>query len=1163
MKKLLLTLSVALLSLSSISAQNAILSQKNSSNQTNEEKCGFDTRHQQLMSSDLMYKQKTEDFNLLMSKGGVNNKAGTVYRVPVVVHVMYKGEAIGSGSNISEAAINQGILQLNERFRKVPGSLGDGNGVDVEIEFALAVRDELNNCTNGIVRYDMSSHSNYMNYGMNYYNSNGMDESTLKALSRWDPTEYYNIYLVYEIDDNECGFGIQGFAYFASSHGNSLDGMIQLACKFAESGNTTLTHELGHALNLYHTFEGDGGGGSCPTGNGDYCADTPEHKRSTSNCVVATNTCTGGSSSDHIHNYMDYSSDACQSEFTDDQRTRGRTALTVTRSSFLESNGNQSLVPPATAGVDFSASSYAICLGSSVSFYDESSCVPNTYQNGGWTGISFNWTFDDGVNPPLSSTDQNPSMTFVNAGSYDVTLEVTNGYGTTSSTKNGFVIVSAGLSNSTCENTSNNTGNYGYTISSVKFNAINGSSSSSNNGAWQDFSCSENTQVDQGQSYNLSVTVNSGSSGFGYEFIAYIDYNNDGAYSAGEQVMTNSIADNTSQTFVQSVTIPGTSNTGELLRLRVIGDAGTVTSACESPLLAGDVEDYGVYINSACTDPDVPVLSSAPTICVGANTNLSVSSGNLNDAADWQWYTVSCGGTSAGSGSTINVSPTVTTTYYVRGEGGCVSPGTCESVIVTVNDVPGNAGTITGSASECENASGVPYSIVAVAGATNYDWILPTGATIASGAGTNSITVNFGSTSGNVDVTPTNICGSGGNSSKTVTINVCAGAPVADFSGSSTNICEGSTTSFTDLSTNSPTSWSWTFTGGTPSSSTAQNPTITYNTAGTYDVTLTATNASGSDPITKIGYITVAASGVNVDSTKIRAQDCGKTLITTKDVVYADIVTNATNYQFKVTNTGLGFTDTTGLNYTANYIRLMDRPGILPNTTYDIQVRARIGVCNVGTYGTVCQVTTPNTSVPPTQITTKQCGFTFNNMTDVMYADGVVGATDYIIEVTNTGLGYSLTKTGWNGGRGIRLSQFQGLQLSTTYNVRAKVIVGGNTGNYGKTCQITTPATVRLANPFDEENKILDNIYVNTLNMKIYPNPSQGEFVYLALQGLLANSELVVTDIFGKRVLKQPLNSDYSNYNGTLRFDKKLGAGFYLVTVVSGNQKTTKKLIVQ
>jgi serine protease len=87
--------------------------------------------------------------------------------------------------------------------------------------------------------------------------------------------------------------------------------------------------------------------------------------------------------------------------------------------------------------------------------------------------------------------------------------------------------------------------------------------------------------------------------------------------------------------------------------------------------------------------------------------------------------------------------------------------------------------------------------------------------------------------------------------------------PVADFSANFTSISAGGSVLFTNLSTYNPTSWSWTFTGGTPASFNGQNPpSITYSTPGTYTVTLTATNANGSDTETKTSYITVGTAPV-------------------------------------------------------------------------------------------------------------------------------------------------------------------------------------------------------------------------------------------------------------------------------------------------------------
>ena len=102
--------------------------------------------------------------------------------------------------------------------------------------------------------------------------------------------------------------------------------------------------------------------------------------------------------------------------------------------------------------------------------------------------------------------------------------------------------------------------------------------------------------------------------------------------------------------------------------------------------------------------------------------------------------------------------------------------------------------------------------------------------------------------------------------------------PIADFTADTTTIGAGGSVYFTDLSTNSPTSWSWTFSGGTPSGSTDQNPIITYNTPGTYTVSLTAENSLGSDTETKTDYITVTApqppiADFSAGSTNISAGD--------------------------------------------------------------------------------------------------------------------------------------------------------------------------------------------------------------------------------------------------------------------------------------------------
>lgn len=87
--------------------------------------------------------------------------------------------------------------------------------------------------------------------------------------------------------------------------------------------------------------------------------------------------------------------------------------------------------------------------------------------------------------------------------------------------------------------------------------------------------------------------------------------------------------------------------------------------------------------------------------------------------------------------------------------------------------------------------------------------------------------------------------------------------PVALFNSDLTQVCPGGSISFADNSSYNPTSWSWTFQGGTPSTSNAQNPNVTYNSAGVYNVSLTVSNPFGNDATTVSGYVTVSVVGGN------------------------------------------------------------------------------------------------------------------------------------------------------------------------------------------------------------------------------------------------------------------------------------------------------------
>jgi len=124
-----------------------------------------------------------------------------------------------------------------------------------------------------------------------------------------------------------------------------------------------------------------------------------------------------------------------------------------------------------------------------------------------------------------------------------------------------------------------------------------------------------------------------------------------------------------------------------------------------------------------------------------------------------------------------------------------------------------------------------------------------------STAGTYTVTLTATNTAGSDTVTQTGF----------ITISSAATAPVASFASSVTAGTTPLNVQFVDSSTNSPTSWTWSF--GDGGTSTVQNPAHTYSTEGTYTVTLTSTNSGGSNTVTQAGYIVVsAASAVPVAS---------------------------------------------------------------------------------------------------------------------------------------------------------------------------------------------------------------------------------------------------------------------------------------------------------
>ncbi|MBA4134569.1 MAG: hypothetical protein C0525_07580, partial [Flavobacterium sp.] len=177
--------------------------------------------------------------------------------------------------------------------------------------------------------------------------------------------------------------------------------------------------------------------------------------------------------------------------------------------------------------------------------------------------------------------------------------------------------------------------------------------------------------------------------------------------------------------------------------------------------------------------------------------------------------------------------------------------------------------------------------------------------------------------------------------------------PVAGFTATSTQICVGQTISFTDVSTNIPAGWTWTFEGGTPSSSTVQNPTVTYNTPGVYDVTLVAANYNGTNTIVLTDYITVYAYPLVTTTTPAARCDSGTVIL--------QATTNVGTLNWYDASVG-GNLVGTGASFTT--------PSLTSTTTY--YVESVNGVCSSARSAVIATVNTTPSITATTPAT--RCG---------------------------------------------------------------------------------------------------------------------------------------------------------------------------------------------
>lgn len=345
----------------------------------------------------------------------------STYLVPVVFHVIHNN----GPENISDEQIYDAMSILNEDFNKLNDDWDNVRPeflslvANIDIGFRLATRDPQGNCTKGITR----TVSTLTNDGT----------QDMKDLIQWPRNKYLNVWVCANAD------GAGGYtltpgtaAFFSAADGIVMNhqyvGSIGTG---SASRSRALTHEVGHWINLEHTWGGSNNPGvasNCSTDDG--VSDTPNTIGWTS-CNLSGATC--GSALDNVENFMEYS--YCSKMFTLGQRTRMIAALnssTAQRNQLITSSNLAATgvsLPATLCAADFTSDARVICVGGSVTFED----------------ISYNavtsrtWDFSGGE--PATSTAASPTITYNSAGVYPVSMTATDGTTSLTSTENAYITV--------------------------------------------------------------------------------------------------------------------------------------------------------------------------------------------------------------------------------------------------------------------------------------------------------------------------------------------------------------------------------------------------------------------------------------------------------------------------------------------------------------------------------------------------------------------------------------------------------------------------------------------------------------------------------------------------------------------------------------------------
>jgi hypothetical protein len=758
------------------------------------------------------------------AKQGSGNSTQAVYTIPVIIHVIHGGQAIGTFPNLAQGQLNSQVTVLNNDFAGVGQNIGNYPGTafttyatstlissaskdalgrikiaNTGVTFCLALQDTLGNilAEPGIHRVDyntlpaLTGTFTSKNPANAAYNTpgrlQGFINGYIKPNTVWNVRKYMNIW----VTDQNASVGLLGYATFPPLSGlvgipggvgtATSDGFWAWAAAFGSSTifpagtyaapydkGRTATHEIGHWVGLRHIW----GDGTCAT---DYCVDTPPAPAPNFGSPaypVTPGSCAGPPSNspngEMAMNFMDYTDDLAMYMFTEDQRTRLQTAML--NSPYRNQLGTHGLcsVPPPTA--NFTIAPNPICAGQTATLTDLSTGSPGA------------WSYTTGGSP-ATSTLQSPSVTYTAAGVYSITLIASNGGGSSTPVIRTITVVAVPV----------------VTVTPSPATVCIGSSSTltatgATTYSWNTSATTSSIVVSPTVNTTYTVTGANGSCVNTRTVLVAVS----GLPTVNITPTSATICSGSSTTLTGSgatnyTWIPGGNTTTSIS----VSPTITTTYTLTGTNAAGCIGTQTVLV-TVNTTPTVAVVASSTLICAGTSLTLTASG-----ASTYSW-------SSGHTTSSIVTIPGGNITYTVTGTNGTCSD--TETISIVVNTMPiitivPNTSTICAGVTSTLTGSGV----------STYTWI-PSGINTASISVTPSITTIY------------TLTGSNGGpcvASRTAQI-VVINNPTVSVLASPTVMCAGATAT---LTASGATTYSWS-TGAT-SSVIAVSPTIT----STYSVT--------------------------------------------------------------------------------------------------------------------------------------------------------------------------------------------------------------------------------------------------------------------------------------------------------------------------------------